>query len=506
MKKIPQGITVILFTVVFNFFFWQEKFGLNLILFTLIFGVLLYIQNPDSRNKKQTLISIIGVAISSLGLLYHNSLFSKFMLFSSIFFFVGSFMEKQLKTIYYLIPSSFMGVVSSPFRKNTFLKTPKKGLSGKAWKWFKLAYIPLGVTICFTIIYSLANPIFAKKLNFIVENLGDYLSDIFEHYPFTRFIFIAFGLFLGIGFYYYQSLHVFEENERQQADDLKRERLNHFPNTPPNVFSMIALKTELNVALITLISLNTLLFFVNLLDFNILFLEDNAMNSDYSSLLHKGTWILIFSIVLSAFIVLYIFRKNINFHPKNNVLKVATYIWISQNILLTFSVIARVYHYVVHHGLAYKRIGVLIFVLATIFGLITLWYKVKKKKTNSFLLKTNGYALFGILLISSLFNWDVIITKHNLLNAKSKQIDYLFELSLSDKTLPILDVNRNLLEEKNNYYKHYKMSYRWTKNQSLIERLEYKITKFKLKYEKQSFLSWNWHDQKTADYFGIKRK
>ena len=126
MKKLPQGITVFLFTIIFNFFFWQEKFGINLILFTVIFGVLLYIQNPNSRNQKQILISLIGVIVSSLGLLYHNSLFSKFMLFSSIFFFVGSLMEKQLKTIYYLIPSGFMGILSSPFRKTTFFKPPKK--------------------------------------------------------------------------------------------------------------------------------------------------------------------------------------------------------------------------------------------------------------------------------------------------------------------------------------------------------------------------------------------
>ncbi len=506
MKKLPQGITVIIFTIFFNFFFWQEKFGINIVLFTVIFGGLLYFQNPDARNKKQTLISVVGIAISSLGLLYHNSLFSKFMLFSSVFLFVASLMEKQIKTIYYLIPSGFLGIITSPFQKNTFFKTPKKGLSGKTWKWFKLASIPLAITIVFTIIYSLANPIFAKKLNFIVENLGDYLSHIFEHYPFARFIFIAFGLLIGIGIYYYQSLHLFDDNELQHKDDLKRERNKQFPNTTSNVFSMIALKTEFNVALITLISLNALLFFVNMLDINVFFLEDNAINSDYSSMLHKGTWILIFSIILSAGIVLYIFRKNLNFYPKNNLLKITTYLWISQNVILTFSVIARVYHYVAHHGLAYKRIGVVIFVVATIFGLATLVYKVKEKKTNSFLLKTNGIAVFSILLISSLFNWDVIITDHNLAHAKNKQIDYLFELSLSDKTLPILDENRNLLKEKNHQYKNYKLHYKWTRNQSLIERLDYRIERFKNKYEKQSFLSWNLSDQETAKYFGIERK
>ena len=202
------------------------------------------------------------------------------------------------------------------------------------------------------------------------------------------------------------------------------------------------------------------------------------MNSDYSSMLHKGTWILIFSIILSAIIVLYIFRKNLNFYPKNKSLKIATYVWICQNVLLTCSVLMRVYHYVIHHGLAYKRIGVVIFGSATLFGLATLIFKVKAKKTNTYLLKTNAIAVFLILLISSLFNWDVIITKHNLAHAESKQIDYLFELSLSDKTLPILDQHRKLLINKNRDYRKYKLLYKWTKNQSLIERLDYRIEKF----------------------------
>ena len=142
------------------------------------------------------------------------------------------------------------------------------------------------------------------------------------------------------------------------------------------------------MALITLIALNALLLCVNLLDINVFFLERNAMNSDYSSMLHKGTWILIFSIILSAIIVLYIFRKNLNFYPKNKSLKIATYIWICQNVLLTCSVLMRVYHYVIHHGLAYKRIGVVIFVSATLFGLATLIFKVKAKK-NKYLFTQN---------------------------------------------------------------------------------------------------------------------
>lgn len=503
MKIFSKGTLVIFFTIVFNLFFWQEKFGINLILFSVLFSAILYYLNPDTRTKKQTLLAIFGIGISSFGILYHNSFFSKFMLFSSLFLLAASLMEKEIKTIHHLIPSGFLGIVTSPFRKHTFFTTPKTGFSGKSFKWLKLAAIPIVITIVFIVIYSSANPVFADKLNYIVDNLGDYFANLLEHYPFSRFIFIAIGLILGIGVFYYQSLGLFDENEKSHKPNLERKKTPFKSPTSAisKPFSMVALKTENSIAILTLVSLNALLFFVNLLDINVFLVQDHALNSDYSSQLHKGTWILIFSIILSGAIVLYIFRRNLNFYKNNSLLKLVTYIWIGQNILLTTSVIARVYYYISHHGLAYKRIGVLIFVTATIIGLFTLGLKVKNKKTVSYLFRINGVSIFGILLMSSIFNWDIIIAEHNLANAQTKKIDYLFELSLSDKTLPILSENRDKLKLRNNNYKNYSFDFPWVKNMSLTEKLDERIKEFKTKQAKRSWLSWNFYDHKTAEYF-----
>ena len=501
MKSSPKGILVIFFTIIFNFFFWHEKFGLNIVLFTIIFGSILYFLNPETRFKTQTVLAIIGIGISSFGVLFHNSFFSKFMLFCSVFLYVASLMEKEIKTIYHLIPSGFLGVITSPFRKTSFFKPSKTGVSGKSWKYIKLSVIPVAITVLFMIIYSMANPVFADKLNYVFDNLGDYLANIFKHYPFGRFIFIGLGLLLGIGVFYYRSLGLFDEQAKNYKANLERQKTRKkvVGNSTSN--SMVGLKTEKNSALLTLILLNGLLLFVNLIDINVFFIQDNAMNSNYSAELHKGTWILIFSIILSASIVLYIFRRNLNFYKNNSGLKIITYIWIGQNMILASSVIVRVYHYIEHHGLAYKRIGVLIFVLATIVGLITLGYKVKNKKTTSFLFKANGVSIFTILLITSSLNWDIIIAQHTLANAQIKKIDYLFELSLSDKTLPILDQNRDKLKQKNQAYKSYRFDFPWVKSMSLTERLDQRIENFKTKQKKRTWLSWNLADQKTEAYF-----
>lgn len=502
MKRSPKGILVILFTIIFNFFFWHEKFGLNLVLFTLLFGGILYFINSETRFKVQTILAIIGIGISSFGVLYHNSFFSKFMLFCSVFLYLASLMEKEIRTISHLIPSGFLGVLTSPFRKHSFFKSPKTGISGKSWKYIKLSIIPFGITILFMIIYSMANPVFADKLNYVFDNLGDYLANIFKHYPFGRFIFIGIGLLIGIGIFYYRSLGLFDDSAKSYKANLERKKIKNSSPISKNS-SMVALKTEKNSAVLTLILLNGLLLFVNILDINVFFIQDNSINSNYSNELHKGTWMLIFSIILSASIVLYIFRKNLNFYKTNSALKIISYIWIGQNMILASSVIVRVYHYIEYHGLAYKRIGVLVFVVATIIGLVTLGYKVKSKKTIAFLFKANGVSIFTILLITSSFNWDMIIAQHNLANAQVKKIDYLFELSLSDKTLPILDQHRDKLKLKNHAYKSYSFNFPWVKNMSLTDKLDQRIENFKTKQKKRTWLSWNLSDQKTKAYFEL---
>ena len=502
MQKSLKGWVVILFTIVFNFFFWKEKLGLNIVLFTGVFGTILYLLHPDERKKKPTLLAIAGIILSSIAILWHNSLFSKFILFGSIFLFIAALVEKEIKTIYYLIPSGFLGIITSPFRRNDFYTTPKNKPTGNTVKWIKLSIIPFAIVILFAVIYSAANPVFANKLDELIDNLGTYFADIFKYYPFTRFLFIGFGLLVGVGIYYFKSLNLFDEREKNHRVDLIRQR-----NRIARMFPMLALKAEINGAIITILMLNLLLLFLNMLDFNVFIVQDSSsITGSFSDNLHKGTWMLIFSIFLSAAIVLYIFRGNINFYKNNKFLKTITYIWIVQNIILSLSVVVRVYHYILHHGLAYKRIGVVIFVIATIIGLITLIKKVQNTKTVSYLFRVNGISIYSILVISALFNWDSIIATHNFKYAESKNIDYIFELNMSDKVLPILDQNRERLELNNSKYKNSSYSYSWTNSQTLLEKLDQRIEQFRRRQKERSWLSFNYSDYSTAKYFSDQKE
>ena len=123
------------------------------------------------------------------------------------------------------------------------------------------------------------------------------------------------------------------------------------------------------MALIVFTLLNLLLLVVNVLDINWIWFDfEVPLEFSLKQFVHEGTYLLIFSILLSMMLVLYFFRSSLNFYPKKKALVVLGKIWIIQNMVLAFSVFIRNYHYIDYHGLAGKRIGVIAF-----FGYDIVW-------------------------------------------------------------------------------------------------------------------------------------
>ena len=229
-------------------------------------------------------------------------------------------------------------------------------------------------------------------------------------------------------------------------------------------------------------------------------------SGNFSADLHDGTNALIFSIILAMAVILYFFRGNLNFYHKSKILKALAFTWMVQNFILIISVFIRDGYYIEFYGLTHKRIGVLVFAILCIIGLATVYLKVARQKTLFFLFKVNGNIWFALLLAFSVVNWDVFIAKYNLAQSDKVAIDADYLLSLSDKTLPVLDKNRAKL-----YYTPSKdlngreIAKPRTKefySQQLDERIGY----FKERYEKVSWLSWNLPDWNTAEYFGLNNQ
>ena len=109
---------------------------------------------------------------------------------------------------------------------------------------------------------------------------------------------------------------------------------------------------------------------------------------------------------------------------------------------MVISVAIRNFRYIDESGLTYKRIGVLVFLVMTLVGLITLYIKVRNKKSTFFVLKINSWAMYLLFFAMSAFNWDIIVVRFNLAMPETKTIDKGYLLTFSDKTLPYLYANR----------------------------------------------------------------
>jgi phosphatidylserine synthase len=151
--------------------------------------------------------------------------------------------------------------------------------------------------------------------------------------------------------------------------------------------------------------------------------------SSFSNQVHSGIYALIASIVIAIVIILYFFRGNLNFYKENKNLKLVAYIWIVLNTLLVVNIIIKDAQYIYYFGLTYKRIGVLMYLLLTIIGLVTTSIKVKNIKNFWYLFRINTLAAFTILVVSCTINWDSYITIYNLNYSKSMDFKYLIELS-----------------------------------------------------------------------------
>ena len=225
---------------------------------------------------------------------------------------------------------------------------------------------------------------------------------------------------------------------------------------------------------------------VNLTDLKYIWLGyEEASPAQLSQYVHSGTYLLILSLVLAMGLLLWFFRANLNFFPDNLRLKQLAYAWIIQNAVLTLSVGMRNYYYIAHYGLAYKRLGVILFLLFVMAGLCSLYVKVKHQKSLAYLLLINGWIVYYGFLAASAVNWDIAITKYNL-NANLKgglDIEFLIG-DVSTKNLYLLEKHREKIIEMSGIPAN-----------TIERRLNAKKRKLGYELEGLSWRSWNRADE-----------
>lgn len=517
--------------ILFNYLFWMEKQALNLFIYSVFISIIIFI-DPEKQKNKKLYLSGAAHILSAILVVVNHSILSIITWYISLAVMVGFLHFQVLRSIFASLLAAFIQMIMAPLsfiRK--ILGTQFSHISFKpALKIFKYIIIPFIVIIIFTILYSIANAVFANYAEQFINNIANTINNVFKFFfadlSMLRFMHLVLGLLITTGIFIALKDFKLEKIEAGCTEQLIRKRRGKksrsFIYELTDIFAgsllhrTMALKTENIIGVISFTALNLLLFSLNVIDITTLWFGKTAVlnSSNYSAELHDGTNALILSIVMAMLVILYFFSGNLNFYRKNKTIRLLAYLWIIQNAFLLCSVLLRDFNYINAYGLTYKRIGVLVFLLLCTIGLATVYLKVAKQKTFFYLCKVNGFAWYVLLLVFSFVNWDVFIVTYNINNRDSITLDLDHLTSLSDKTLPLLDSNKQLLRKYLPYSTYayteeldtttYRNKRVETSNYNQIlffeNDLQKRIKSFKEAYHTHSWLSWNYRDWQTQQY------
>lgn len=485
--------------ITFNLLFWQENLGLNLLIYSTILVLLSLFSQPEARKSNRVFISIAGVLITGGMVAFHSSFMAKFTHFTSLLVFIGFVNQPKLKTLFHALPTGVLNLIQVPNMIVSTFSSAKSNqqFAKRYWRTIKLILLPLAFFWVFYVIFYFSNPVFAEYSDQFWSTIGTWIADLFESVSLPWILLLIVGVIITGWCIFKADIPFFSKLEERLKETIARKKKGTRLSPTKSFASTIGLKNEFRSALYLVIPINVLLFVVNGIDINWLWFNfEYDGSANLSSFVHEGTYLLIFSIMLSIGILLYFFRKNLNFFPKKKLLVLFANIWIFQNLILVISVGIRNYHYIHYYGLAYKRIGVIFFLIATLVGLITLFIKIRKAKTSFYLLRVNSWNVYALLIVMSIINWDMVIAKHNMNHSLKKNIDIEFLLTLSDKALPTLDANWGKFDLGDRYNYRFRESYR--------SYLDLRIRRFMERKERTTWKSWNYSEDKAYHYFKSK--
>lgn len=426
-----KQIINILAAVLFCFLFYNQSIGLNLSLFSLTAILFLLFWNPNQIKTKKGIVYTVVYAITAVFVFYTNTALSILANFVAFFTLVGAISNMEtsiyvnwVNGLYTSIAAVFHRSVAS--NTTTEIKKVKKDID--VLHIVKLTAIPLVLVIIFVLLYRNGNPIF-----------NDLVSAI--NFDFINFQWL---LFTAMGYYLFNNIS--QPVKAEPATSLDLNTSNNLSKIFP--FNIEALKKESQLGLVLLGLLNLVLVLYITTDFISLSRIDYSRASELSNQVHSGINTLIASIIIAIIIILYFFRGNLNFYENNKLLKSLTYLWIGLNIILVGLIAFKNQNYIIYFGLTYKRIGVHIYILLTLIGLITTALKVSKVRNLVFLFRINTIIAFTLLILMSSIQWDKSITIYNLTTAQNFDIAYLLNLSDNNAvTLYELKSERNLSQE-----------------------------------------------------------
>ena len=409
-----KNILLIAGSMLFSLLFYKQNIGLNFLLFSSITVLILWIYNSKICKTKKVFIAAISFSVAAAFVFIYNTSLSVLTAIIAYFYLLGTISETKSSLYIKLLNGLFSSIASGFIMYYEQFIDETKAVKFKNINyiyWIKMIGIPLIVLLVFTILYRSANP---------------YFDELIQKLDFS-FINIQWILFTILGYFLLLNITNPITIENVTEFDLKTSNNLKVNNIKPQ--KKVELGQENQLGVILLVLLNILILFFLVTDTIYLTQLTDLNASDLSKSVHEGIYALITSIVFAIGIILYFFRGNLNFYEKNKNLKTLTTTWIALNLVLILITTYKNYLYVSFHGLTYKRIGVFVYLLLSLVGLITIFIKVYATFNFWYLCRRNISVGFMLLLVSTTINWDSLITKYNTEFANNTDFDYLVQLS-----------------------------------------------------------------------------
>ncbi len=449
-KQIIKPLAVLLGTILFDFLFFKAFVGLNVLLITIFFETALFYFYRASFSKRNVQYVAIGTFILALCVVFTNSKLAVVAYLLSFSFLVGLIQLPELRFLFFgsllfagnflEVPKHFANSLTNLFATH---RTPYQ----------RFPFLPIFMAIIigsvFFFIYLVSNPRFAD----IVLPFFDALARIFTfRFDFGHFIFFGVCFFITGATIWKHQIFDFNSWQNKLSDNLISQQKN---NLEINSLTNLTEYESNRLGIIVLGTVNLLLLLNNITDVPFVWFNNhiNFSPADMKVFVHEGTYLLIFGILLAMGVLLWLFHGNIKtkkifVEKKSNasLIDILAKIWLVQNAFLALSVGMRNAHYINAFGLAYKRIGVIFFLILVLCCLWFLYEKIKNSETFYRFVSRNAWSLYLVLVATSFVPWDTFITDYNIRHTPGKDLDVRFLMNdVSDKNTYQLIQNKNYL-------------------------------------------------------------
>ncbi|MEK7449176.1 MAG: DUF4173 domain-containing protein [Planctomycetota bacterium] len=412
-------MAILLLVFLFDYFIyqsWGRTDGLGLGTLILLTALVIRLVPPKAGLTERTFTGpsflictglVIMLAIRSI---WQSSAFNWLAGFVLLFVFTCS-VKKYSVHIMELTHSFCLTVIRFPLALIGIVKTLwPLGAKLPAWsvKGFRLGLIwliPAIVVLVFLLIFAAGNLVVESWMTKAWRWLWEQLIHIFDYFPSIGHIFFwIFAFFFAV-------ILLAPKSVRRTILTLflgEEEKM-----TKPSWF-FPAVDLQATIARNTLVAVNLLFLFYNMVDIYFLRIKKILPEGlSYSTYARSGTFWLTLALALTSLILGIIFLRDLNFNRRTPILKILTWVWVGQNLIITLLTFQRLKLYIDYNGLTRLRIVGAYGITAVILGLLIVAFKIYKIKTFFWMTRRHllVFALGLLALVITPMDW--VVFKYN---------------------------------------------------------------------------------------------